>query len=361
MDAAQGSRPDAAGRTGIAVMPQWYLRSDTSTISAVSSLSSQLPENKRYNGVDASSQVIRADKLVHRYPGMSTNALNGVDLAIRRDTVLGLVGPNGAGKSTLLSILSGVLAPFGGTVLVNGCDPVRNERLKSISALVPQEYAFYPDLSGRENLSFFAGIHNLSSARRRERVHRCAAVCQLEDVLARRAGTYSGGLKRRLNLAIGLLNEPRIVYLDEPTVGIDADSRRAIIEAIQALRRQGVTIVYASHYMEEVESLCDRVAVLNQGRIDACASLPELLSRLGTADLHVTLDHVPDDIESRLASWQPQWVGERAMHVSRIAQEDVSRLLSALSSLGVVVQQMRYGVGRLDDVYQQILSEGAFG
>lgn len=314
-------------------------------------------EHIKHNGVDAPSPVIRVNKLVHRYRGMSTSALDGIDLSIARGTVLGLVGPNGAGKSTLLSILTGVLVPPEGAVVVDGCDPARHGRLKSISALVPQEYAFYPDLSGRENLSFFSGIHGLSPTQGRERIDRSAAACQLDDVLDRRAGTYSGGFKRRLNLAIGLLNDPRIVYLDEPTVGIDADSRRAIIETIQSLRGQGVTIIYASHYMDEVESVCDRVAVLKRGRIVVCETVPELLSRLGTTDLHVTLDHVPEDIASELTPWQFRWTSERAIHISQIGQEDVSRLLSTLSGLGVVVQQMRFGIGRLDDVYQQILSE----
>lgn len=287
---------------------------------------------------------------------MDVDALNGISFEVPRGSVLGLVGPNGAGKSTLLSILTGVITPRSGTVVIDGHDPIRGGYLKSISALVPQDYAFYPDLTGRENLSFFASVYGLSRNRQRRQLEYCAAVCRLQDVMHRRASAYSGGLKRRLNLAIGLLSEPRILYLDEPTVGIDADSRRTIIAAIQALRARGTTIIYASHHMEEIEAVCDSVALINRGKLVACDALPELLNLLGVTTLQVTLDRVPDDLVGKLVQWQPHWTGEREIRIDRINPEDISRLLALLTGRGVVVQQILYGVGRLEDVYWQLLS-----
>lgn len=282
------------------------------------------------------------------------DALDGVDLSIRRGTVAGLVGPNGAGKSTLLSILTGVIVHRSGKVTVDGRQPGRGAYLKSVSALVPQDHAFYPDLTGGENLAFFADIYALSPAEKRERIRHCAAVCHLDESLGRRAGTYSGGMKRRLNLAIGLLADPAILYLDEPTVGIDADSRRTIIDTIRSLRDRGKTIVYASHYMEEIEALCDCVNFIDRGRITASDTLSGLLGRLGRGALHVTLQRVPGHLAGALADWQPEWTGERELRIVEIGQKDVSRFLEALEDAGAAIQQMRYGAGRLEDVYRQL-------
>jgi len=193
--------------------------------------------------------------------------LDGVSLAIPDGSIFGLLGPNGAGKTTLISILCGLRRPAAGRVAVE----------RRAIGLVPQELAFYPMLTVRENLGFFGGVQNLGGARLRERLDAVVAFARLEGVLERRAAELSGGLKRRLNLAIGLLTEPDLVLLDEPTVGVDPQSRAFLLESIGALRSPARHILYTSHYMEEVQAICDHVAIIDAGRVLAAGPLAAVL------------------------------------------------------------------------------------
>jgi ABC-2 type transport system ATP-binding protein len=203
--------------------------------------------------------------------------LDGVTLEISGGSVFGLLGPNGAGKTTLISILSGLRRPATGAVSVDG-EPLGalRERRPHWLGLVPQELAFYPMLTVSENLRFFGGVQGLSGAKLSARVDAVVALAQLEGVLARRGGNLSGGLKRRLNLAIGLLTEPDLVLLDEPTVGVDTQSRAFLLESIAAMRSPSRHIIYTSHYMDEVEAICDHVAILDAGRVLAAGTLADL-------------------------------------------------------------------------------------
>ena len=211
---------------------------------------------------------IQISQLGFVYPKSKEAALDNINLEIERGEIFGLLGPNGAGKSTLLSILSGILPLQSGVITVAGMKlPEHAKTIRSMSAVVPQEYAFYPTLTGRENLQFFAAMICESVEKRKARVEYCVEVCQLQKYIDKLAKNYSGGLKRRLNLAIGLLGEPKILYLDEPTVGIDAQSRRFILELIKKLKADDVTIIYTSHYLEEIESLCDAVAIIDNGKV----------------------------------------------------------------------------------------------
>ncbi len=211
---------------------------------------------------------IQIDHLNFVYPKSKEAALDDINLTIARGEIFGLLGANGAGKSTLLSILSGILPLQSGVITAAGMNLREDaKKIKTISAVVPQEYAFYPGLTGRENLEFFAALLCDSAGKRKARVEYSIEVCQLQKHADKPAKHYSGGLKRRLNLAIGLLGEPKILYLDEPTVGIDAQSRHFILELIKKLKADGVTIVYTSHYLEEVEFLCDAVAIIDNGKV----------------------------------------------------------------------------------------------
>jgi ABC-2 type transport system ATP-binding protein len=196
-------------------------------------------------------------------------ALDGLSLTLREGAVTGLLGPNGAGKTTLLSILLGILAKDRGRVVVGGYDlDERLEDVRRISCLVPQNLAFYSALTARENLSFFGSLCGLSGKVLGERMEAAVVAASLESFLDKPAETYSGGMKRRLNLAIGLLARPRVLYLDEPTVGVDAQSRTWILETIRRVNRdEGVTVVYASHYMDEVEQVADDLVSLDEGRV----------------------------------------------------------------------------------------------
>jgi ABC-2 type transport system ATP-binding protein len=268
-----------------------------------------------------------------------------------------LLGPNGAGKSTLLSILTGIVAPQTGEIAVGGYRlPGDVGLIKAMSALVPQEYAFYPSLTGRENLEFFAGLYRLAKAQWPDRLAQCVDICRLQDVLDQRSEHYSGGIKRRLNLAIGLLAAPEVLYLDEPTVGIDAVSRGYILEAIAKLKGT-TTIVYTSHYMEEVEALCDDVAVIDGGKVIALDRVSRLLSKQASQTLQLTLTRsLVSAGHADFASWQPEFADDR--HVVLTAQpNEIGAIVERLAQHGTQIEQLQYGVSRLHDVYLKLLED----
>jgi ABC-2 type transport system ATP-binding protein len=214
--------------------------------------------------------VIDVRALTFRYPGASAAALNALTLSVREGSLFGLLGPNGSGKTTLISILAGTLVPGAGSASIGGYDIAGNRTaVQSLCALVPQEYAFYPMLTVAENLTFFADVQPIARGERHARIAEALGVAGLENAERIRAERLSGGMKRRLNLAIGLLNHPRLLLLDEPTVGIDPQSRHFILESIKQINSRGTTVVYTSHYMEEVEALCDDIGILDAGRLIA--------------------------------------------------------------------------------------------
>ena len=214
---------------------------------------------------------------VHKSFG-NIQAVAGVSLQVQEGEVFGLLGPNGAGKTTLLSIISGLLQPDTGTVLMQG-QPLTRSR-KHLLGIVPQELAIYNELTGRENLRFFGQLYGLGGAQLEGQIASILEAIGLQDRADDRAGTFSGGMKRRLNLGAALVHSPSLLLLDEPTAGVDPQSRNHIFEEVRRLSGAGMTIVYTSHYMEEVQALCSRIGILDQGRLVACASLTDLLRQL---------------------------------------------------------------------------------
>jgi len=226
--------------------------------------------------------MLKATGLLKRF-GDHT-AVDRVDLTIPQSSCFGLVGPNGAGKTTTISMLVGVLKPDAGTVEMDGA-PVSKRRI----GFVPQELALYDDLTAWENLRFFGLLYDLSGAKLQERIEAALALANLKDRAKDRVQTFSGGMKRRLNIAVALLHDPDLLVLDEPTVGVDPQSRNAIFEALETLRAQGKTLLYTTHYMEEVERLCDRIAIMDNGHIVAEGTLAEL-QRSIPGKRRITLD-----------------------------------------------------------------------
>lgn len=222
--------------------------------------------------------MIDASSVVYRYPGQTAPALDGVNLKVRNGSLFGLLGPNGSGKTTLISILSGILRADAGALAVAGFEvPASLSNVQHLSSLVPQENAFYPTLTVAENLNFFVDILPMQKSERAGRIAEALRVTGLENAIDIRGERLSGGMKRRLSIAIGLLNSPRLLFLDEPTVGIDPQSRQFLLDAIKEINRSGTTVVYCSHYMEEVEYLCDEVAILDHGRVLIQGQLDTLL------------------------------------------------------------------------------------
>lgn len=287
----------------------------------------------------------------YRYRGAPVPALKDISLSIPEGRCFGLLGPNGAGKTTLISLLTGLLRPQQGHISVGQHNlPRGSGEIKKFCSLVPQEYAFYPALTGRENLAFFASLYQLHGETKTARIEECVSICGLSKVLDKRAQTYSGGIKRRLNLALGLLNFPRVLYLDEPTVGIDAQSRHFILEAIERLQAGGMTIVYTSHYMEEVEQICDEVAIIDDGRLILQDSMTNLLQ--GTRELFITPVCEPSaEVLGHLAvSSAARWDGVRLIF-ERDSDQPLSQLLAVLEDSGVEIGECHTAGHRLEQLY----------
>jgi ABC-2 type transport system ATP-binding protein len=209
-------------------------------------------------------------------------AVRGVSLEVEKGEIFGLLGPNGAGKTTTISMLTGIIEADEGTISVGGkpMNPSARET-KALIGLVPQELALYETLSARNNLLFFGRIYGLKGKELRRRVDDVLTLVNLADRADDVVSKYSGGMKRRINIAAGLLHRPQVLFLDEPTVGVDPQSRNAIFEGIEKLNRAGMTIIYTTHYMEEAERLCHRVAIVDEGSVVALDSPTGLIRGLG--------------------------------------------------------------------------------
>ncbi|MET2984810.1 ABC transporter ATP-binding protein [Aureibaculum conchae] len=212
-------------------------------------------------------------------------AVSDVSFTIKKGEIFGLLGPNGAGKSTTLNMMSTILKSDAGTIQIDGKNTRQNRKeCKHLIGVVPQEISLYEDLSAYQNLLFWGEIYGISSKTLKERIHNTLALIGLSDRKNDLIKTYSGGMKRRINIAAALLHKPKVLFMDEPTVGIDPQSRNHIFEVIETLNKQGMTIVYTTHYMEEVERLCDRIAIMDSGRIIAQGTQSELKELVQTKE-----------------------------------------------------------------------------
>jgi ABC-2 type transport system ATP-binding protein len=233
--------------------------------------------------------ILQAEGLSKRFDEIV--AADGVSFEISEGETFGLLGPNGAGKTTTISMVAGLLEPDTGTVHVAGTAIRTNSTAgRADIGLVPQQLAIYPDLTGSENLRFFGRLYDMTGDDLEKRVTEVLEVIGLTDRKDDLTGEYSGGMQRRLNIGIGLLHRPRLLILDEPTVGVDPQSRNAILESVEELSGQGIAVLYTTHYMEEAERLCDRVAIIDEGVVKAEGTRRELVSMVGEKDrIRVTM------------------------------------------------------------------------
>lgn len=273
-------------------------------------------------------------------------AVRAVSLQLRAGELLALLGPNGAGKSTTLSMLCGLTAPDQGRVA--GLEARR-------IGLVPQEIALFEELGAARNVALFGALYGLSRAQLAERVPQVLAQVGLAERAQDRPQTFSGGMKRRLNIACALVHDPAVLLLDEPTAGVDPHSRNAIFEILEALKRQGKALLYTTHYMEEAERLADRIVIVDQGQVVAEGTLPELLQRLpATARLRLDLQGKPQLEALRalpgLSSLHQPHSGQLEVGVDELATDTVL-LLEALTAQGVRVRQIDSGRATLEDVF----------
>ncbi len=241
--------------------------------------------------------MITVQGLVKRY-GQRT-AVNGVSFSVQAGEVFGLLGPNGAGKTTTISILATLLQPDEGQITIGGYDlRTQAAAAKPLIGFVPQELALYPTLNAWDNLAFFGRIYGLHGKQLHARIESVLSLVRLRDRAGEAVRNFSGGMKRRLNIAAGLVHQPRVLFLDEPTVGVDPQSRNFIFEHVAQLKAEGMTIIYTTHYMEEAERLCDRVAIMDEGRIVAMDTTRALINLLGGGVIYVGLP--PDAAEALL-------------------------------------------------------------
>ncbi len=225
------------------------------------------------------SPLIRIKDLSKTYQGADEPALRSISLDIFPNEIFGLLGPNGAGKTTTISILCGLFPPGEGSVTIDGLD-IRADlhSIKKIIGTVPQDVALYPSLTAMENLTFFGNMYNLRGKSLRDKIMERLRTFGLERYANKKVGTFSGGMKRRVNLIAGLLHDPKVLFLDEPTVGIDVQSRIVILNFLHEINKVGTTIIYTSHYMEEAENLCSRVAIIDRGTIISIGNPKELVA-----------------------------------------------------------------------------------
>jgi len=245
--------------------------------------------------------AIRVDDLYRHF--RDTKAVDGVSFTVDKGAIYSLLGPNGAGKSTIISMLACLLQPDSGDALVMGHSVTKEpQAVKAKIGVVPQEIALYEDLSARENLVFWGKMYGLRGVLLKQRVAEVLELVGLTDRQKERVGKYSGGMKRRVNIGIALLHKPPLIIMDEPTVGIDPQSRRHILDGVIALNREGATILYTTHYMEEAQELSDRIAIMDEGKLIASGSHRELVEIVGEQDrIDLILSREPGPV---LEAWQ---------------------------------------------------------
>ncbi len=288
--------------------------------------------------------VLRCTGLRKRFG--QRQAVDGVGFEIARGETYGLLGPNGAGKTTTISMACGILARDDGAVFINGTplDP-GSTSLKGQIGYVPQDLAIYPDMTARENLAFFGRLYGMGGAELRGRVDEVLEIIDLTDRAGERTEAYSGGMKRRLNIGIGLLHRPSLLILDEPTVGVDPQSRNAILSSVEALSAEGMGILYTTHYMEEAERLCDRVGIIDEGKIIAEGTRRELVALVGGLD-KVTLAADGDVAAAAEELRAVEGVREATPHDGGIdllvveARRLLPELLAAVSQDGVGIRSV---------------------
>jgi ABC-2 type transport system ATP-binding protein len=284
-------------------------------------------------------------------------AVQGVSFGVQAGEIFGLLGPNGAGKSTIISMLACLLTPTRGDALVMGHSILREPMaVKTAIGVVPQEVALYEDLSARENLNFWGKMYGLRRRALRQRVDEVLAVIGLADRQKGRVDKFSGGMKRRLNIGIALLHRPQVVIMDEPTVGIDPQSRRNILDSVQELNQQGMTVLYTTHYMEEAQELSDHIAIMDQGKVIAHGTHDELVEIVGE------MDRIDLIINAESAQVMERWRAIEGVH--QISAEDgqlallvddsnlvLPRLFESASRAGVRITSVEIQEPNLEAVF----------
>lgn len=296
--------------------------------------------------------MLRLENVSHQYNSSAKRVISDVCLTIEKGTCFGLLGPNGAGKTTLISLMSGLLP------LQSGCIYFDNEKLHQLSneqaqciSLIPQEYAFYPQLTVYENLQFFASLYKIKNKNFLLTLLEKVDLVQHRNVYAK---NLSGGLKRRLNFAIGLVNSPKIIFMDEITVGIDPVSRQFILDSVKQLTQQGVTIIYTSHYLHEIEMLCQKIAIMESGKVRFCDDIHSILYQQAEQQCTITLaKKAPQSLLTEINALVIKQDPFQTLHIN-VNNAMLDKVFNQLQPYQI--HSIQYGYGSLESFYLDFLT-----
>lgn len=301
--------------------------------------------------------ILEVQNLVKKYGDLT--AVNGISFSVQEGEIFSLLGPNGAGKTTTISILSTLFTPTAGDAYVCGHSVTKEPMaVKNAIGVVPQEIALYEDLTALENLNFWGKMYGLSGSELSARIDEVLEQIGLKDRAKQRIKTYSGGMKRRVNIGVGLLHKPRLLFMDEPTVGIDPQSRRAILDSVKELNRSGMTILYTTHYMEEAQELSDRVGIIDHGELIALGTQKELTAQVGEMDtliLHLGENEDPIHLAEMLSSLpgvlQANPTDHEVAVVTPSAEKLLAPIVSRTNELGIRIYSVDMREPNLEAVF----------
>jgi ABC-2 type transport system ATP-binding protein len=301
--------------------------------------------------------ILEVKDLVKHYGDLV--AVKGISFTIQEGEIFSLLGPNGAGKTTTISMLSTLFTPTSGDAAIGG-HSVRREPMavRNLIGVVPQDLALYEDLTARENLSFWGQMYGLSGKELSSRIDEVLAQIGLTDRAKQRVKTYSGGMKRRVNIGVGLLHKPRLLFMDEPTVGIDPQSRRAILDSVKELNKQGMTVLYTTHYMEEAAELSDRVGIIDHGELIAIGTQAELTRQVGemeTLILHIDESEDPERLAAAIRTVKGVKRADVTDHTVTVivpeAEEALAPAVARANELGIKIRSVDMREPNLEAVF----------
>ncbi len=304
--------------------------------------------------------ILEVQNLVKKYDDFT--AVAGVSFAIEEGEIFALLGPNGAGKTTTISVLSCLLKPTSGEAIIDGHSVTRESlQVREVIGVVPQDIALYNMLSARENLMFWGRMYGMGGATLKQRVAEVLEQIGLTDKANAKIETYSGGMKRRVNIGVGLLHKPRIIYMDEPTVGIDPQSRRNILDTVKDLNRQGMTVLYTTHYMEEAQELSDRVGIIDHGQLIALGTQKELTQIVGEYDtlrLHIGAEDDAEKLAQTLCSlpgiMKCSATDHQVVLVAHEAEEALAPAITRANEVGIRIHSVDIQEPNLETVFLQL-------
>ena len=301
--------------------------------------------------------ILEVHDLVKKYAELT--AVKGISFDIQQGEIFSLLGPNGAGKTTTISVLSTLYLPTSGDARIGGFSVTKDPMaVREIIGVVPQDLALYEDLTARENLVFWGQMYNLSGKNLKNRVDEVLEQIGLSERANQRVKTYSGGMKRRVNIGVGLLHRPRLLFMDEPTVGIDPQSRRAILDSVKELNRQGMTVLYTTHYMEEAQELSNRVGIIDHGDLIALGTQAELTRQVGeneTLVLHLAEDENPQPLAEAMRAMEGVLGADVSDHAVTVivpeAEDALAPAITRANELGVKIRSVDMHEPNLEAVF----------